>query len=1413
MSSDTSQLDRYIGLVLDQQFELTGVLGKGGMGAVFAAQDHRLGRPVAIKIIRPRRAAKTRNVEAFLAEARTIANLEHQHILTVHGLGIAPIDGRDTFFMAMQFAAGGSLADRIFGGGIAARDVVPLVRQVAEALDYAHGKGVIHLDLKPLNILLDSHEHARVADFGLAKLLAPGASRASGNGGAGTLVYMPPEQEDGGDVGPFSDIFALGVTTHELLTGGLPERQGRRGNRRLVLNAGLSPGVAEVLRRATHPDGRQRYATAGAMAAALSTAIFPTVSPIAQPAPPAPSRPPTSPPLPARRTFDPAAVRVALRAFGDHCAANPDLTESEVVAFAMKPNGLLQALGYDSPGEDVLLERQEADVVLRAFTGRPLAVIEFKRPQRQVTEGLRQLEERYVERLLPDVGALCNGHELWIYRRGTHGLIHPPVLSLTLSQATEADARAVHEWLGRRALDLTDLDAFGRVLRDVGVAPIPVRGPGDAGGQAFLERFALRPSTPFGRLVASMAAALPGMLEASSFTQGAFAFWKRFYARELKSNRIPTAWRLLMPVGSPDEALPRLMFALESAYAVMSRLLLARTMENHRFPGVDLSETLLGALQPERRIGRLPTTAYAAGVRSLFRFAGGQAFQSIFASDIFDWWHDLHLAPGAAPVGERLAEIALAIFEFDFQPMTGDLLGSLYQSYFDPDTRKALGEFYTPPGVVDFILDQVGYTADASQLTSSRLLDPACGSGTFLIHALQRYLSAAQGRPPAEVLKTLLGGLKIVGFDINPFAVLMAQANYAAQLVPLYAQALAAGELPPTLSIPVLRTDSLRQEYREGEQPTARLRGGVQLRLDVEQDEQVTSIRTELPVEVAPGEFFRVEIPVPRFDTARGRGWVDNPEQYFAALRVLFDAVADERSGLPALRERLVRAGLQDAARELAEYLRPAAARLIATMRHLREQYNDGRFLKTLADLALALVLKGDVRYDYVVGNPPYIRIQAIPQALRQNWEGWYGWASGNFDAYIPFMERALHLAPRPTGPNLEAWLAPGGKLGFICPNRFLLANYADNLRRSLPEHAAVELLFDFRAGRVFEDALNYPAIVVARRLDEGEEPPATLPAIRVFADPGQGVGPMLDEARRLLHALGSGQSHVSGTIADAFHVDRDVLRDGPWLLMPRDERAIFDQIEAATEVTEMECPVCRHFPAALRHAHPHVLRLQHLTMTQNGGFQGLKTGLDNVMVFRLVADRGDTLLLRPKGAGTTGWAGPAEVEIERAVLRPWLFGPDVERWHIARDGWYVFFPYALITALEVQGQARMPVTRDRLIPSTQAATLFARQNHYQAPFPLLDRDYPLAWAYLTHPAIESRLRGRENGRYAEGMRWYELARPQNLEHFEAEKYSCRLRRNGPTPLWIPNELFSRAPASMAFARQRALAHSHSPAC
>jgi hypothetical protein len=1001
-------------------------------------------------------------------------------------------------------------------------------------------------------------------------------------------------------------------------------------------------------------------------------------------------------------------------------SAIPDLDERELVTrfFA---EGFFSVLGYGRVGEDVRLEqrtsRGRVDVILRAFGARPICVLEFKRPLTPLSPWVSQLED-YAQDLLPECALLINGNDLLLFGCEAGNLLQPPLEAMRLEALTTRQARSIYERLRRRDVDLRNLDSVLAALEQTQQYPLHVSGPQEPGGRQFIARFRLGGQTAFGRLVTELAAALATLSGPTDFARGAYEFWRRVYARELDLDEAPRAWRDLVPQGGRD-GLYRFMFALETGYVLLSRVLLAKAMQDTGFPGVDSVEAYRNSLRLGQHRGGLPPQAYLDATSNLFQYAGRQAFSSLFANDIFDWWQDAMSLSDPARLADALAEATIAVFSFDFSRLQGDILGTLYQSYFDPETRLALGEFYTPPEVVDFILDTLDYQGPA--ITTARLLDPACGSGTFLVHALTRYLNASAGRNPATVLRGLIDGLRIVGFDINPFATLMAQVNYAAHLLPTYAEALRTQpdfELP---SIPVFRTDSLRQENREGEQESI----GNQLQqmaFRMETSEDIADIRTELPILVREGEVVEVLVAVPRFDRARERGLLNNAEEYFKVVQVVFRASREGQVNQQQL-EHYLELALGRRIPALARFVTEAVEKNADTIEQLRHEYGDGRFLKTLEDLSLALVLKNDLRYDYVVGNPPYVRIQRIPEIFRRRWEQMYTWAEGNFDIYIPFIQRAV-----------MQWLRDGGRLGFICSDRFLLANYGAPLREHLPNESKIDLLLDLRDSKVFKQALNYPAIIALHR--GSSDQPYTFPAGRAFADPSEGgIESLLAEGKELLRHADESNSHEVGQYVDAFPQNCDLLGRAGWFLMPSHENRVFCSLEQSAT----HC-------------------LEELTTTQSGGFAGYQTSADDTLLLRMTEDHGNMIRLVPKG-------GSSVVDIELSMLRPWLFGRDVERWHVAWDRWYVLFPY-----WRVEGAYR-------ILPSRAYPGRFSYEGHT----PYIE-DFVGAWTYLSRN--EAVLRRREGNRFREGRGdehvWYGAAYPRSIDLYEMPKIVIQMSSQWP---------------------------------
>ena len=269
---------------LREKYRVEQEIGAGGMATVYRAEDLKHHRSVAIKVLRPELAASL-GTDRFLREIELAARLQHPHILPLYDSGS---DGGFLYYV-MPFVEGESLRDRLAkDGSLPLETTVPLIREVASALAYAHGHGVIHRDIKPENIML-SGGHAVVADFGIARAVdaAAGGERLTGMGlSIGTPAYMSPEQATASDeVGPPSDVYSLGCVLYETLSGqpafSGPSIQsvitksisGPRPHVREIQKS-VPQAIDQVIVKALAQDPAERYATAGEFSDALGRALL-----------------------------------------------------------------------------------------------------------------------------------------------------------------------------------------------------------------------------------------------------------------------------------------------------------------------------------------------------------------------------------------------------------------------------------------------------------------------------------------------------------------------------------------------------------------------------------------------------------------------------------------------------------------------------------------------------------------------------------------------------------------------------------------------------------------------------------------------------------------------------------------------------------------------------------------------------------------------------------------------------------------------------------------------------------------------------------------------------------------------------------------------------------------------------------
>ena len=205
---------------LTERFVLEREIGSGGMSTVFLGRDEVLGRPVAVKLLKPGY-AETDIGARFRREGRTAASLSHPNIVQVYDAGEGKFEGRAASYIVMEYVPGGDLKDLIDSRGALSGGDLTKLSEAAAGLAHAHERGVIHRDIKPHNILLDGNGRPKLTDFGVARALD--ASQATRTGSyLGTALYSSPEQLRGDGVTPKSDVYSLGVTLYHAATGQPP---------------------------------------------------------------------------------------------------------------------------------------------------------------------------------------------------------------------------------------------------------------------------------------------------------------------------------------------------------------------------------------------------------------------------------------------------------------------------------------------------------------------------------------------------------------------------------------------------------------------------------------------------------------------------------------------------------------------------------------------------------------------------------------------------------------------------------------------------------------------------------------------------------------------------------------------------------------------------------------------------------------------------------------------------------------------------------------------------------------------------------------------------------------------------------------------------------------------------------------
>jgi type I restriction-modification system DNA methylase subunit len=583
-------------------------------------------------------------------------------------------------------------------------------------------------------------------------------------------------------------------------------------------------------------------------------------------------------------------------------------------------------------------------------------------------------------------------------------------------------------------------------------------------------------------------------------------------------------------------------FCRETAYIILNRAMFARIAEDKEIVG----HTRLSSRGMADELELDDERPYLEALMDTYDRIDDH-YPDLYELGIFDWWWVSKDKRGQFSKAERRSQGSLEddldyalrtvlkrLNRFNFSYVNRDILGHVYEDYLPKQERKELGEYYTPIEVVQFMLDSVDYRSSEG-IGQKKILDPACGSGTFLTevterliqHFLRKFNKNSVHELKADEAQTILERIEdnVYGIDINPFAAHITQLNLVFRTIDLYDKI--------TEKDPYYTMDGFEIHVADTLSPTLRER--------------------------------------------KSGGTNTNTMQ----------------SGLE----------------QFAEY--------------------NGRAQAFIEDRNAVDRIKDDEEFDIVVANPPYVRIQNLSTA-KETYSEHYDSAIKNFDIYVPFIERGAD------------WLTEDGKLTYICPNRLLSADYAEEIREQLVDEP-LNRLIDFKDADVFDVPTPYPCIISVDREEMVKE--NQIQCAR-FAEKSDGV---LDD---IVHSKKWNTPRDEDTY-DLFKYSQKQLEEDnqgtpqTWKPMPSDERRVFNKIQSNSDV-----------------------RVSEVTKDV---FVGTQTSADKTFIGSIVDEAAEEGVVKFLPGNRK-----EPVPIEKDILERILKGEEINRWKVEWNGKWVIFPYEI---------------------------------------------------------------------------------------------------------------------------------------